>query len=92
MQGMTVSGARCLSHVHLFDTLHGPTVGSMLLPSLNIMRLRSRCENHFTFFEAAFGAHLGAYGVPVNWHFTAEYPLRTAGLAPWWFMQTFVHT
>jgi long-chain acyl-CoA synthetase len=77
MQGTIVSGARCLSHVDLIDALHGPRAASAPLASLKMLRLRSRCEDDFALLEVAFGAaHLGAYGVPVNWHFAAEDILR----------------
>ncbi len=73
MDGLIISGARELAQRDLFGRVqraasgfHGLGIGE---DSAVAMVLR----NDFAFFEAAMAAALiGAYAVPVNWHFTAE--------------------
>src|SRR6516162_4158084 len=73
MQGKIVSGARALSHAQLLDRAARAATGFHDLGIGENDAIALMLRNDFAFFEVAFGAaHLGAYAVPVNWHFTAE--------------------
>jgi long-chain acyl-CoA synthetase len=73
MQGTIFSGARRLSREDLIDRAARAASGFDALGIAENDAIALMLRNDFTFFEAAFGAaHLGAYAVPVNWHFTAE--------------------
>ena len=73
MNGLIISGTRELSQRELFERVqraasgfHGLGVGDDSAVALVL-------RNDFAFFEAAMAAAMvGAYAVPVNWHFTAE--------------------
>ena len=73
MQGKIVSGVRELSHAQLVDRAARAATGFHDLGIGENDTIALTLRNDFAFFEAAFGAaHLGAYAVPVNWHFTAD--------------------
>ena len=73
MQGTIISGTRRLSRVDLIDRAARAASGFDALGIGENDAIALMLRNDFAFFEAAFGAaHLGAYAVPVNWHFTAD--------------------
>jgi long-chain acyl-CoA synthetase len=73
MQGTIVSGTRQLTHAELIDRAARAAGGFDSLGIGENDAIALMLRNDFAFFEAAVGAaHLGAYAVPVNWHFTAE--------------------
>ena len=73
MQGTIISGTRRLSRVDLIDRASRVASGLDALAIGENDAVALMLRNDFAFFEAAFGAaHLGAYAVPVNWHFTAD--------------------
>jgi long-chain acyl-CoA synthetase len=73
MQGTIVSGTRQLSRADLLERASRAASGFAALGIVENDAIALLLRNDLAFFEAAFGAaHLGAYAVPVNWHFTAE--------------------
>src|SRR5271166_2584538 len=73
MQGTIVSGTRRLSRADLIDRAAQVASGLDALGIAENDAVALMLRNDFAFFEAAFATgHLGAYAVPVNWHFTAE--------------------
>lgn len=73
MQGMIVSGTRRLTRAELIDRAARAASGFSALGVAENDAIALMLRNDFAFFEAAFAAaHLGAYAVPVNWHFTTE--------------------
>ncbi|MBV9601436.1 MAG: AMP-binding protein [Chloroflexi bacterium] len=83
VDGQIISGARQLSQKELFARAARVATGFHALGVGEDSTIALVLRNDFAFFEAAFGgALLGAYGVPVNWHFTAEeagYIIRDCG-------------
>ena len=83
MQGIILSGTRQLAHADLIDRAARVASGFDALGIVENDAIALMLRNDFAFFEAALGAaRLGAYAVPVNWHFTAEeagYILRDCG-------------
>ncbi|MCE9522150.1 MAG: AMP-binding protein, partial [Alphaproteobacteria bacterium] len=73
MPGTLLSGARELSLTSLAERAERAAAA---FASIGIGRgdgVALMLRNDFAFFEAAMAAgQLGAYSVPVNWHFTAE--------------------
>src|SRR5689334_23276374 len=73
MDGLIISGERELSQRELFARAARAASGLDALGVTQNSALALVLRNDFAFFEAAFGGGmLGAYVVPVNWHFTAE--------------------
>jgi long-chain acyl-CoA synthetase len=83
MQGVILSGGRRLGQEELLDRVAGAAAGFARLGIGADHAVAMVLRNDFAFFEAAMGAGLiGAYAVPVNWHFTAEeagYIIRDCG-------------
>jgi long-chain acyl-CoA synthetase len=83
MDGLILSGARELPQSTLFERAARSASGfdSLRIAENDAVALVLR--NDFAFFEAAMGAALvGAYAVPVNWHFKADeagYIIRDCG-------------
>src|SRR5271163_4551933 len=78
-----ISGERRRDHAEIADRVARIASG---LHGLGVRQGNSVCvlmRNDISFIEAAFAAmRLGAYGVPVNWHFKPEeinYILRDCG-------------
>jgi len=68
-----VSGARALSHDLLIRRAAQAAAGFKALGIGENDCVALVLRNDFAFFEASFGAEqVGAFPVPVNWHFTAE--------------------
>jgi long-chain acyl-CoA synthetase len=73
MDGQIISGHRALSQRELFARAARAATGLDGLGVGENSAVAIVLRNDFAFFEAAFaGGMLGAYVVPVNWHFTAE--------------------
>jgi long-chain acyl-CoA synthetase len=73
MDGLIVSGARELRQAELFARVARAASGFDALGIGENSAVAMMLRNDFAFFEAAMAAALvGAYAVPVNWHFTAE--------------------
>ncbi|HZT46777.1 MAG TPA: acyl-CoA synthetase [Hyphomicrobiaceae bacterium] len=68
-----VSGTRCVSAAALDERVRRVASGLLALgirPGMNVAILM---RNDIAFIEAAYAAQtLGAYAVPINWHFKAE--------------------
>lgn len=83
MDGVILSGERSLSRADLFARAAKAASGFASLGIGEAGAVAMMLRNDFPFFEAAMGAGLlGAYAVPINWHFTAEeagYILRDCG-------------
>src|SRR5215470_7096318 len=83
MDGLILSGARQLTQATLFERAarSASAFDSLGIAENDAVALALR--NDFAFFEAAMGAGvLGAYAVPVNWHFKADeagYVIRDCG-------------
>src|SRR5919108_3519648 len=73
MDGLILSGARELKQSVLFERAARSASGFASLGIGENGAVALILRNDFAFFEAAMGAGLvGAYGVPVNWHFKAD--------------------
>ena len=73
MNGKIVSGARTLSQPEMLGRAARAARGFATLGIGENGAVAMMLRNDFAFFEAAFGAGLvGAYAVPVNWHFKAD--------------------
>ncbi|HZD24729.1 MAG TPA: acyl-CoA synthetase [Alphaproteobacteria bacterium] len=73
MDGRIISGARELSQAELFERVARAAGGFDALGIGENGAVAIVLRNDFAFFEAALGAAMvGAYAVPVNWHFRAE--------------------
>ncbi|TWS97344.1 AMP-binding protein [Reyranella sp. CPCC 100927] len=73
MDGVIVSGARELKQATLFERAARAASGFAALGIGENGAVALVLRNDFAFFEAAMGAGLvGAYAVPVNWHFKAD--------------------
>src|SRR5436190_17606397 len=73
MDGGILSGARSLALGELSALVARAASGLAALGIGENDAVALALRNDFAFFEATFGATmLGAYAVPVNWHFTAE--------------------
>jgi long-chain acyl-CoA synthetase len=73
MDGLILSGARELERSVLFDRAARAASGFVSLGIGENDAVALVLRNDFAFFEAAMGASLvGAYAVPVNWHFKAD--------------------
>src|SRR5262245_56447535 len=71
--GLIVSGARELRQRDLLARVQRAATGFDALGIGENSAVAMVLRNDFAFFEAAMAAALvGAYAVPVNWHFTAE--------------------
>lgn len=68
-----ISGARALPHAELMQRAARAARGFKQLGIGENDCVALVLRNDFTFFEASFGAEqVGAFAVPVNWHFTAD--------------------
>jgi long-chain acyl-CoA synthetase len=68
-----ISGPRQVSHGELLDRAARVASGFQALGCREGSSIALCLRNDFAFFEASFGAALlGAYPVPVNWHFTVD--------------------
>lgn len=73
MDACILSGARTLALGDLSERAARAATGLASLGVGDNDAVALVLRNDFAFFEATFGAGLlGAYAVPVNWHFTAE--------------------
>src|SRR5262245_31053500 len=73
MDGLILSGARELKQSVLFERSARAASGFAALGIGDNGAVALMLRNDFAFFEAAIGAGLvGAYAVPVNWHFKAD--------------------
>ena len=73
MNGMLLSGERSLAQGEMLARAARAASGFDALGIGEESSVAMMLRNDFAFFEAAMGAGLlGAYAVPVNWHFTAE--------------------
>jgi long-chain acyl-CoA synthetase len=73
MDGVILSGKRELGQKQLLANAARAATGFDALGVRENDAIAFVLRNDFAFFEAAMGAGLiGAYAVPVNWHFTAE--------------------
>src|ERR1700694_3198508 len=73
MDGLIVSATRELRQSDLFGRVARAASGFHALGIGDNSAVAMVLRNDFAFFEAAMAAALvGAYAVPVNWHFTAE--------------------
>jgi len=73
MNGLIISGTRELSQRELFERVRCAASGFHALGIGDNSAVAMVLRNDFAFFEAAMAAAMvGAYAVPVNWHFTAE--------------------
>jgi long-chain acyl-CoA synthetase len=73
MDGLIISGTRELRQHQLFERVRRAASGFDALGIGENSAVAMVLRNDFAFFEAAMGAGMvGAYAVPVNWHFTAE--------------------
>ncbi|MDP6706781.1 MAG: acyl-CoA synthetase [Alphaproteobacteria bacterium] len=73
MEAMIVSGQRRLSHAALQGRVARAAGGFDALGLAENDAVALLLRNDFAFFEAALGAvQIGAYAVPINWHFTGE--------------------
>ncbi|SED90005.1 long-chain acyl-CoA synthetase [Rhizobiales bacterium GAS191] len=73
MDGLIVSGTRELRQRELLERAARAACGFHELGIGEDSAVAMILRNDFAFFEAAMGAALvGAYAVPVNWHYTAE--------------------
>jgi long-chain acyl-CoA synthetase len=83
MDRRILSGTRTLEQPELFARAARVATGFSSLGIVEGDAVALVLRNDFAFFEASFGAGLiGAYAVPVNWHFTAEevgYIVRDCG-------------
>ena len=83
MSGRIISGAREMGQAELLERAARVASGLNALGIGENNAVALVLYNDFAFFEGAFGAGiLGAYAVPVNWHFTAEeagYIIRDCG-------------
>jgi long-chain acyl-CoA synthetase len=83
MDGRILSGTRTLEQRELFTRAARAASGFTGVGVAEGDAVALVLRNDFAFFEATFGAGLiGAYTVPVNWHFTAEevgYIVRDCG-------------
>jgi long-chain acyl-CoA synthetase len=83
MDGIILSGARTLKQSALLQRAAQAASGFASLGIGENGAVAMILRNDFAFFEAAMGAGLvGAYAVPVNWHFTADeggYIIRDCG-------------
>jgi len=83
MDGLILSGARRLTQSTLFERAARAASGFHSLAIAENDAVALVLRNDFAFFEAAMGAGLlGAYAVPVNWHFKvdeASYIIRDCG-------------
>ncbi len=73
MDGLILSGTRELKQSVLFERVARAASGFVSLGIDENGTVALVLRNDFAFFEAAMGAGLvGAYAVPVNWHFKAD--------------------
>ena len=73
MDGLIVSATRELRQRDLFERIARAASGFDAIGIGENSAVAMGLRNDFAFFEAAMAAALiGAYAVPVNWHFTAE--------------------
>src|SRR6185436_13588018 len=73
MNGKIVSGARTLTQPEMLGRAARAASGFTALGIGENGAVAMMLRNDFAFFEAAFAAGLiGAYAVPVNWHFKAD--------------------
>jgi long-chain acyl-CoA synthetase len=73
MDGLILSGARRLTQSTLFERAARAASGFHALTIAENDAVALVLRNDFAFFEAAMGAGLlGAYAVPVNWHFKVD--------------------
>ena len=73
MSGRIVSGERELSRESLLARVARAAGGFAALGVAEDSAVTMMLRNDFAFFEAAMGAALvGAYAVPINWHFKPE--------------------
>src|SRR5215470_7622281 len=73
MDGLILSGARQLTQATLFERAARAASAFDSLGVAENDAVALVLRNDFAFFEAAMGATLlGAYAVPVNWHFKAD--------------------
>src|SRR5215470_11397894 len=73
MDGLILSGARQLTQATLFERAARAASAFDSLGVAENDAIALVLRNDFAFFEAAMGAGLvGAYAVPVNWHFKAD--------------------
>jgi long-chain acyl-CoA synthetase len=83
LDGLIVSGARQLGQSTLLERAARAASGFAALGIAENDAVALVLRNDFPFFEAAMGAGLvGAYAVPVNWHFRTDeagYVLRDCG-------------
>src|SRR5437879_4615393 len=83
MDGRILSGTRTLEQPELFARAARAASGFTSVGIAEGDAVALVLRNDFAFFEATFGAGLiGAYTVPVNWHFTADevgYIVRDCG-------------
>jgi long-chain acyl-CoA synthetase len=83
LDGLIVSGARQLGQSTLLERAARAASGFAALGIAENDAVALVLRNDFPFFEAAMGAGLvGAYAVPVNWHFKSDeagYVLRDCG-------------
>ena len=68
-----VSGTRCLGHAELDLRQRRVAAGLLELGIQAGVCIAILMRNDIAFMEASFAAQtLGAYAVPINWHFKAE--------------------
>jgi len=83
MTGLIISGERQREQKVLFERAARAATGFDALGVGENDSIALMLRNDFVFLEAAFGAgRIGAYAVPINWHFTADeagYILRDCG-------------
>jgi long-chain acyl-CoA synthetase len=73
MSGVIISGDRRLTREEMMDRVARAAGGFAALGVGENDAVAMVLRNDFAFFEAAFGAaRVGAYAVPVNWHFKAD--------------------
>jgi long-chain acyl-CoA synthetase len=73
VDGLIISGTRELRQHELFERVRRAASGLHALGIGENSAVAMVLRNDFAFFEAAMAAAtVGAYAVPVNWHFTAE--------------------
>lgn len=73
MEGQFISGERRLSQKDLMDRVHRAAAGFAAMGIGENGAVTIMLRNDFAFFEAAMAATLiGAYAVPINWHYKAD--------------------
>ena len=73
MQGRIVSGGRSLAQQDLMDRVLRAAAGFAAMGIGEDSAVTMMLRNDFAFFEAAMaGTLIGAYAVPINWHYKAD--------------------